>query len=114
MTDVKQIQRDLHDALELIDILQHATQLHGYERQPYYRQIQLLLTRVQTLLLLTQAQEKLKVYVIANKQTDAIATGRIFSSAEAADKGLMKLVSWVASEADIRRMFEVTEVEVES
>src|SRR6185503_18392691 len=105
MTDVKQIQRDLHDALELIDVLQHATQLHGYERQPYYRQI---------LLLLTQTQEKLKVYVIANKQTDAIATGRIFSSAEAADKGLMKLVSWVASEADIRRMFEVTEVEVES
>lgn len=53
------------------------------------------------------------VYLIINRQTDAVAIGRVFATPDAADWALAALASWVAPESVIRQTFVIHPVEVE-
>lgn len=54
-----------------------------------------------------------KVWMISDKETERPAIARAFASPEAAERALLRMVSWVVNEQAVRDQFETIPVEVE-
>jgi hypothetical protein len=53
------------------------------------------------------------VWIISDKETERPAIARAFASPEAAERALLRMVSWVANEQAVRDQFETIPIEVE-
>lgn len=54
------------------------------------------------------------IWLLFNKRTDGVCCGRAFATFAAADRAIVKMASWIATEEQIRAEVEPREVEVEA